>query len=525
MNGRILIGVQATLISALAVAVFALVLVAVGRTISGLAEQELLANPSFATVISGNPPEYWVQSNNYANTVTLSQTVATPFRGERGNWRIVSTLRLNSANANVTYAIEGRTLGEWKQLDRREVGAASGSVKLVLEPRPLSHISVPPDQLRVSITIDTPQVPEGVLRSASLRVGQAGIFNSLNPPTWGELIGITTGTALATLLLASLIARKWRTPSPLRAAVINALLLVISAVFAIAGLEVLTRTILVFPDSMATTRVSELWWARHWNPINEYGYRDVSHASDDLAGKKVLFIVGDSFAAGHGIARFEDVFHQRIARKLGPNWKVIVLAKPGLSTRDELAALAAYPLKPDAIIVAHVWNDVNSALLAHGIAIPGKPAMQPFVRPVVSRSYFLDFVYWRVRGLRAPMQSYLDLILSAYHDGAIWDTHAEDLSRFIDYARDANAPLLVAAFPALEDVDGSRVTSSHVTEYFQSRNIAAVDFADEFAHDDPRAITVNAFDSHPNEAAHARIAEVLLAQLEIILDNGGTAAP
>lgn len=518
MIARIAVWCKAVVIVATGCCVLALAVVVIGRLGSRLFEQELLSNRTFAPFPNSAGYEHWTDTSD-DRVVRLSQTVDAPFLGKRGNWRIVSTLHVAAPGASVAYAIEGNTHGEWTLLDRREIPSGMKRAKIVLEPRPLSPITVPPDQLRVRIEIVAPKKPTLDQLTASLRTGPAGIFNSLNPPTWTELAGLAVFLLIATASIAFFFARGWRTPSPLRLATINCCLLASSAAFTLIALEAVTRIVLVFPDSMATTRVSELWWARHWTPLNALGYRDIPHAEQSENNAKILFVVGDSFAAGHGIARFEDTFHQHLARDLGDGWDVVVIAKPGMSTRDELDAIAAYPLKPDAIILAHVWNDVNSALQAHGIAIPGKTVMPSALRPIVPRSYFLDFVYWRMRGLRAPMRSYLDLILSVYEDGELWETHKADLGEFVEFAQEHSAPLLVAAFPALEDVQGSRTTSARVADYFRTRSIPVIDFAEVFADADPRDITVNRFDSHPNEAAHERIADILYPELQQLLDG------
>ncbi len=518
MIARVAVWCKAAAIVAAGCCVLALAVVVIGRFGSRLFEQELLSNKTLAPLPNGAGYEYWTDTSD-DRVVRLSQTVDTPFLGKRGNWRIVSTLHVAAPGASVAYAIEGNTHGEWTLLDRREIPSGLKRTKIVLEPRPLSPSTVPPDQLRVRIEIWAPTKPTLDQITASLRTGPAGVFNSLNPPTWTELAGLAVFLLIAIAFIALFFARVWRTPSPLRLATINCCLLVSSATFTLIALEAVARVFLVFPDSMATTRVSELWWARHWTPLNALGYRDIPHAEQRTSDTKTLFIVGDSFAAGHGIARFEDTFHQHLARDLGNGWDVVVIATPGMSTRDELDAIAAYPLKPDAIILAHVWNDVNSALQAHGIAIPGKPAMNKALRPIVLRSYFLDFVYWRMRGLRAPMRSYLDLILSAYEDGELWETHKADLGKFTEFAQEHSAPLLVATFPALEDVQGSRTTSSRVADYFRSRSIPVIDFAEVFSDADPRSITVNRFDSHPNEATHKQIADILYPELQQLLDG------
>ena len=45
---------------------------------------------------------------------------------------------------------------------------------------------------------------------------------------------------------------------------------------------------------------------KYWKPINSYGYRDIEHVN--LKEKKLPFVVGDSFVAGHGIKNYKDLF-------------------------------------------------------------------------------------------------------------------------------------------------------------------------------------------------------------------------
>src|SRR6185436_234575 len=64
------------------------------------------------------------------------------------------------------------------------------------------------------------------------------------------------------------------------------------------------------------TLAARLWFARHWStPNNSLGYRDVEHPDD---GRKKLFVLGDSFVAGVGIAdareRFSDLLQVGLGR-------------------------------------------------------------------------------------------------------------------------------------------------------------------------------------------------------------------
>jgi hypothetical protein len=86
------------------------------------------------------------------------------------------------------------------------------------------------------------------------------------------------------------------------------------------ALEILFYSSFAVSDTFGFTLASRRWEERYWRPINSFGYRDVEHNLTELGNKKVLFVVGDSFVAGHGISQTENRFFEYPAAEFG--WAV-----------------------------------------------------------------------------------------------------------------------------------------------------------------------------------------------------------
>ena len=82
----------------------------------------------------------------------------------------------------------------------------------------------------------------------------------------------------------------------------------------------------VSSDAFGHTLASRQWFAKYWKPINSFGYRDIEHDLKNLGGKKLLFVVGDSFVAGHGITNPRDRFSDVLGAQLEENWEVFKIS-------------------------------------------------------------------------------------------------------------------------------------------------------------------------------------------------------
>jgi hypothetical protein len=177
------------------------------------------------------------------------------------------------------------------------------------------------------------------------------------------LVFIVMFVLLGALLVAAAVQKRYRTlQAPARGLLITyftvALLLVVG--------EGYFRFVYAESDGLPTL-ASQNWLARYWH-TNALGYRDPDWDSDTLATRKTILVVGDSFAAGWGIANPDDRFGNVLGKRLGDDYAVINLGKPGASTVEERDDLQKYPLeKVDVVILQYYLNDIENAALSIGL--------------------------------------------------------------------------------------------------------------------------------------------------------------
>lgn len=281
-------------------------------------------------------------------------------------------------------------------------------------------------------------------------------------------------------------------------------------------LEALFSTCFIVSDGRNFTLSSRRWFERYWHPINSYGYRDVEHPLSSFEGKKVIFVVGDSFVAGHGIKNFADRFSNVLGKRLGPEYVVVNIAKNGWNTSDEYRALVSYPYQPDTIILSYFLNDVVGAAARSGSPPPQIEPPPAGLRYVVGHSYFLNFVYWRLymEGNRDLGPRTWEHTQRSYADPEIWKTHAEELQAIIDHARGRNINLIVVVFPNLRFVKGSEQITAKVASFFNQNDVPVLDLAPMLEDRDPQTLIVSPLDAHPNESVHAFVADRLFEEVK-----------
>ena len=291
-------------------------------------------------------------------------------------------------------------------------------------------------------------------------------------------------------------------------------------------LEVGFARFAVQSDGLGHTLAARAWFARHWGPANRYGFRDAEPAA---TGRR-LFVVGDSFVAGHGVARRADRFSDRLASHLAPGWSVLSFARNGWDTGQALAALHAFPIAPDALLWSYYVNDVAGAAARHGRSLDATPPAPPAaLRAVVERSHLANFAYWRAWRLAngALAEARWRQQRDSYTDPAVWSDHRRELEAVVTFARERALPLLVVVFPHLNDAAGSRHATRRVAGTFRAAGVRVLDLTDHVAAAPPERFTVNAVDAHPNERLHGEVAERLLPLLaaEGLLAPAVAAAP
>jgi len=367
-----------------------------------------------------------------------------------------------------------------------------------------------PDALRFSIVRQRKSAEEVLIDNATLRIRRQSFFRDKVPPSSVDLVVSFVCASVLVVLMTVFFRKVWTKDSRVRSACINGLVLVVTLLYLVLGSESFVRMFLIQSDGTAQTLVSRLWWSRYWHPLNSYGYRDVEHDEADVAGRKVLFTVGDSYTAGHGVKDVKDVYARVLQKELGEEWRVVNISKCGWATRDEYQAAVSFPYKPDVIVPAYALNDIQIAASEHGVNRPPLHAPSRAVRSLIDRSYFMDFAYWRVFVLAHRSEIWRKFVSQCYEYDDIWRTHGEDLDSFVRWTRDENAKLVVAVFPWLNNVAASERLTAKVAAFFEARDIPVIDLAGVFADRKPSQLVVNGFDAHPNESVHKEVAGLLL---------------
>jgi hypothetical protein len=338
----------------------------------------------------------------------------------------------------------------------------------------------------------------------------------------GLLVVLLLGCSL--LLNVVLVFRyAWIRESRARSLLVNLSVLGFTLFFVLWLLDLFFFYFVVRSDSFTLTLAAKRWSARYW-ATNSLGYRDVEHTDDQFTGRRVLFVVGDSFAAGQGLADPETRFSNILQRELGDAWLVVNIAKNGWSTPEELGAIVSYPHRPDVLILQYYLNDILRAGSRHGRNVPPLYEAPPrLLQPLVKNSHCFNYLYWRVYRFRNVVELRKVAwghLQDCFGDPDVWQTHERELLDVVDHARGIDAALIAVVFPDLAQVEASRPLTAKVVELLRRSGVATIDMTQRLAGRDRRDLIVNSMDGHPSEAVNREVADLLLGAIRA----GGPAA-
>ncbi|GAB2524562.1 SGNH/GDSL hydrolase family protein [Spirosoma aerophilum] len=266
------------------------------------------------------------------------------------------------------------------------------------------------------------------------------------------------------------------------------------------------------------TLASHIWFERHWPPMTG-DYRDTPKT--DTLGKKKVFIVGDSFSAGHGLNTAEERYGNILGEKLGEKQYVTYnLGISGSDTRDEYARLLKFGKTPDILILQYFPNDIEKVAHDHGLIPEGfRPYsdLPRFVQSLFMRSYLLNYLYWQFpHGNFAPFDVYAR---TAYGTPAIINDHLGDLTKFITYAKEHNARFYVVMFPFSHNIEKTAQYVKPVVNLFQTNNVPILDVGKLIGDIAPNDRVVGRNDGHASAIVNKRVGEALF---KLVQSNPGT---
>ncbi|MDA1018252.1 MAG: SGNH/GDSL hydrolase family protein [Planctomycetota bacterium] len=272
-------------------------------------------------------------------------------------------------------------------------------------------------------------------------------------------------------------------------------------------------------DSFSMTETSKRWFRKHVR-LNEAGYRDGPLVRRLEDGVKRVAFVGDSFTFGHGVANAEDRFSDRIAADLASQtplrFEVANLSRCGtglIALRKLLESELQQRTQLDVVVYSICLNDIDDFQPA------AEYADTSLNRPkflVFKRSYLMNFLYFRCVQFTHPnVRDYFTEVKDLYA-GDAWLKFAEELDQLHQLCRAHDASLRIVVFPFLHNLGPDYpmdLAHRRIVEYCVDRHVPCLDLAPELLPHVAEGLTVNSFDAHPNERAHALAATAIKREL------------
>ncbi len=298
----------------------------------------------------------------------------------------------------------------------------------------------------------------------------------------------------------------------------NVMISVTMLVVSLLALEVATRLVLDTTAASDQILIQQRWMTRHWNPVNELGYRDVAIDETLDEEKQQILITGDSYASGWGVKQFEDTLGQHLAATLEATHQVRIVARPGWDTVTELEQLQQYPVVPDVVVVSYVFNDIEY------VSEEARNAYFSAFQPSSSSFKFLtDYLYLPnllANTLFAPRvdRSYLEFLGELYADSEIWEQQRANILSLIEWAESQDAAVVALIWPDLRELEASQPLVDQVATLFVERGYPTIELGDVLAGQDYRTLVASPIDNHANAYVHG-VAGELLAEVIAALDD------
>jgi lysophospholipase L1-like esterase len=259
---------------------------------------------------------------------------------------------------------------------------------------------------------------------------------------------------------------------------------------------------------------------------NSKGYPDAEASARKADGVFRVVVIGDSVAAGQGVAR-EERFAARLApNSAGRRLEVIVLARPGYSTSQELVILEseAFSYQPDLVIWVYCLNDPADPIYHDANGELGRYYYRP-------RSYTLHYLrklFFKARencARRDCGEDYHEVLHCVYRAQV-----ASNIGAIGGLARSHDTPVLFAIVPVF-DRDPTTLEGVHqqLAAAATQAGLVPVDLLPLFRDAPPGRFAQQGPTGpdpwHANAAGNAMIAEGLTRELQRFLAAPQRATP
>jgi hypothetical protein len=309
------------------------------------------------------------------------------------------------------------------------------------------------------------------------------------------------------------------------------LIALFTVVLMLGGGEAYFRFVHLQSDAYNQTLMAKRWLRECWKPLfkvenpafpaGAFEFRDQTWTEADLVGKTRVMIVGDSFAAGHGLCRIEERFGEVLAARLGATHAVMNVAANGWGTQEETFYPVLYPFTPDVVVLSYFVNDIDNTIKTTpgtSLRIPPLAPAADYMREWPLRdSYLADYVYWQIiykRQFEESGAAVTDTLLDAYADPLVWGAHRQELEQVIAWTEQIGASLIVVTWPRLEAIEPSQPALGKVRSVFEAHGIRVIEVTPLVAGLRLEERIVNPADTHPSALVHRLVGEALHDRLD-----------
>ena len=269
-------------------------------------------------------------------------------------------------------------------------------------------------------------------------------------------------------------------------------------------------------------RGDEIAFHDYQGASNRLGYRDRDHDLAKPAGTYRVVVLGDSIGAGLRVGRYEDTFPailEASLRQAGHDVEVLNFAVSGYNTRQEVETLGdkALAFDPDLVLLQYCLNDrahddgnILGTLLEQELASSALPSAR--LAPIYLRSALLRFVRFRVLPHARPS---LPGDLAPYLEAVAADTSADALLELGGLSRRLGFGVLVALFPAVDELEPYRYESEHawVRAAAAAAELPFFDLLETFQRCLPPGEAPGYDIFHPTETGHRCAGEALAREI------------
>jgi hypothetical protein len=128
------------------------------------------------------------------------------------------------------------------------------------------------------------------------------------------------------------------------------------------------------------------------------------------------------------------------------------------------------------------------------------------------KSYFLNMLYFRIQQVRQPqVRNYYSELAASYQSGP-WSGMRRKLDELREFCKERRIDLRVAIFPFLHNLGPDYpfdAAHERIADFCRQTGVPCLDLKPVLLPHIAEGLTVNRFDAHPNERAHALAAAAI----------------